>query len=75
MLEVDVTTVRQFIAEKHLTFAVAKTSRAPWEYFRVPGTPWIVVTADGEGVWESAMSTPDQLLDGLLRGLVRGSGM
>jgi hypothetical protein len=61
--------VRDFASQKHLTFPIAKTSLNPWNYFGVPGTPWIVLAVDGEVVWESAMKTPDQLLEGLVERL------
>ncbi|MGE5177207.1 MAG: hypothetical protein ACM3JJ_12660 [Hyphomicrobiales bacterium] len=66
--------VREFIAQKGLTFSVAKTSTVPWNYFSVPGTPWIVLTVDGHEVRENAMQTPDVLLERLVEGLSRDPG-
>jgi len=62
--------VEAFIRDKGLTFAVAKSNRTPWAYFDVPGTPWIVLAKDGRMVWENSMDTPEDLLDGILEGVL-----
>jgi hypothetical protein len=60
------------VAEKGLTFPIAKTNNTPWAYFDIPGTPYIVVARNKHILWENTMSTPSELLDQLLAGVARG---
>ncbi len=66
----------EFIREKGLTLATARTTREPWKYFDIAGTPSAAAIRDGRVVFEGYLSfVTAEFLTHLVRPDSHGSGM
>lgn len=61
--------VRRFIRENGITYPMVKENGAARQYFKMPGTPFMIVVRDGRLLWEHQLLT-EQFPEHLIRMII-----